>query len=207
MEAFSFLKRYWNIITAFALAFVTLFSEVLIAPSVDKSTSIASVNLLTLSRILIVIITLVMLYPMSQLKARKHAMRWWVAAAVLLLLAVFLFFRYHRVYFVNTATDRLKERTVVIGNELLPSARPVYDSLMKINGSQKAVNGIMLEAYADEPTDIWLPEGIQTNTIVILQYYLGAMILFYFVVLCAAQAIYCGSSSAERRRVAQNVTQ
>src|SRR5690349_16389434 len=126
MGALSFLKRYWNIITAFALAFVTLFSEALIPPGVDKSTSMASVNLLALFRIMIAAITLVMLYPMSRLKAKKYAMRWWLAAAVLLFLAGVLFFRYQHVYFVNTATDRLKEHTVIIGDELLQSARPVY---------------------------------------------------------------------------------
>ncbi len=195
MGALTLLKRYWNILLAFALAFVTMISEVLISPGINQSTSLASVNILTLSKVLIVVVTLVLIYPMNRFRQKKYALKWWIASAVLLLLSLFQFFHYQSVYFNNTATDRLKEQTVVVGNTVLSAARPVYDSLMKVNRSISAVNSMMLEGYSDEATDIWLPDEIQSNTMSILYYYLGALLSIYLLALCAAQAIYCSRSS------------
>lgn len=195
MGALTLLRRYWNILLAFALAFVTLISEVLISPKINQSTSLASVNVFTLSKILIIAVTLIFIYPMNRFKQKKYAPKWWVASTVLLLLSLFQYFHYQFAYFSNTATDKLKEQTVVVGNTLLSSARPVYDSLMKVNKSRSVVNSMMLEGYSDDATDIWLPEEIQSNTMSILYYYLGTLLSIYFFVLCVAQAIYCSRSS------------
>jgi hypothetical protein len=191
MGALTFLKRYWNIILAFALGFVTLMSKAIYPPKIDISSSLASSNIPVLSKLLLAVITLVLIYPMYKYRDRAHTSKWWIAALMLLVLSVFQFFHYQQVFSDSTATDRINERTVVKGVSVMPTAKRVYDSLQTAHASASLTNSVMLEEYSDDPTDIWFPEEIQDNTLRLTWYYLALLVSVYLLVLCAAQAGYC----------------
>ena len=121
------------------------------------------------------------LFAALKWKQRKHAGRWWVVAAVSLLLAVVAFFQYQRLLYVWTG--EYDGQQLVVGSEYTSQGRAYVEKNPNLPLTT------LLEDFLGRPEDIWTRRSINYRRLMLAGVYVSCLPLFTLSVIAIVQAL------------------
>ena len=192
MAILSFFKKQWNIVTAFAVAVVTLLSDIVIPPNISLTEIEGLINMTSLTKFIVASCTLLMLVPLTLFKKRKYLWHWWTAAIATLFIGTYLFFTYNNFVSDHTVYNTSSFQRVVIGKTLLPLAKKAIDEA-RVKQNIDFTDQLKVITLGG-PDKIWVGKEIRDASIDIMKFYLVLMLVLSFFLLFATQATYCLST-------------
>ena len=202
-----FLQSKWNLLVTIAGAIITILAGFVDIPSYAAIALGSDANYESLGKLVLAIVIAIMLVPCTLLNKKKHVIYWGAATILLLLTALFIYFK---------SVSNKKETTVdytsysggyvVKGNNLLPENKVMWIEIEKAKGSKLTETEFFAENH--DPNDstgrltasiLWPDKEIESNAKKIIYYYLFTLLLFALSIICAVQTVYCITATGEKK--------
>lgn len=188
------IKNTWNITVGLALVIVVFVSKFIVLPNISLDVAEGSIDYEALSKFIVAGILLLLLVPCAIYKKRKHAWKWWMAAAGCLVASLLMLFVYYETVNHSTAYNEYAKKRMVIGQTLQPDVQHVVDSLKRHVPVSQLSPAFLLDRLG-QPKDIWNNREIEKNSQKIIITYLACLVFVASFIVCSIQAIYCTNNA------------
>jgi hypothetical protein len=180
--SFEWLKKSWSGLSQAAIWIISIIGGFLLPPPVGISDEADKVWL-RLAQFTITVVLGIMFIAARRWKKQKHATRWWIASAVLLIASLATFVGYQTLSYKWTCQ--------------------YYNELKIVGGDQHTQHGAdyirehpgvscetLLKEHAGNVYDVWTKESIDRRRIALAVIYISCAPFFTVCIIAVTQAIY-----------------
>ena len=190
----TFLKNQWNIIASISIAIVAMLNRFVVPPNIDLYTAEGSVDYTAFSRFIVAAIILLLIFPFSHFKAKKHAFVWWGISLASLALALFCYTGYIEFTERKTGYNDYSSTRVVMGDKLDYLAQKAIDSVRKATGVNNITPDKIVEQLG-QPKEYFPKDEIIINSRILIRKYVATILFFSLFIVCSIQVLYCSTAA------------
>ncbi len=189
----NFFTKKWNLLINIAIGLVVLVSKFAIAPAINAHILQDKADYEKLSIFILAGILGLLLIPCAYFKAKKHTVKWAVAAVLVLIGALITHNRYNSYYNHHIAWHEEAKTSVIIGDQYIDIAQKAIDEYRKENNGIEPSKDLVVSSF-NYPNGLWTNNELGRVYGNIVALYLMQVILFSVFAFLVVQALYCLNS-------------